>query len=80
MHVGAILLIASIVMSAIESTRSVNEDLLWLYRLFPIYSLGEALVGTSRESGLARVCACLSPPVRYACSAMIGKTCRHTPK
>lgn len=41
---GAILLIASIIMSAIQSTKHVNEQLRYVYRLVPTYSFGEIIV------------------------------------
>jgi ATP-binding cassette, subfamily A (ABC1), member 3 len=40
---GVFLVVASIVLSIIESTRDVNEKLKFIYRLFPSFCLGEAL-------------------------------------
>lgn len=40
---GAVLLIGSVVLSIIESTRDVNEDLLFVYRLLPSFAFGSLL-------------------------------------
>ena len=48
---GTVLLVTSIVLDIIEQTRDVNEQLKFMYRLFPSYCLGEGIVNLlARES------------------------------
>jgi ATP-binding cassette subfamily A (ABC1) protein 3 len=41
--IGAFLLIASIILDIISSTKSVNKGLKWIYRLFPSFCFGESI-------------------------------------
>ena len=52
---GLILMIASFVMGLIESTQDTNKVLIWLYRLFPGFCLGNGLFQVATNSLLETV-------------------------
>jgi len=51
---GLVLLIASFVMSVIESTKATNNTLKYLYRLFPGYTLGDGLLSLTVNYGIVK--------------------------
>ncbi len=51
---GLVLLIASFVMSAIESTMHINHTLKYVYRLFPGFCLGNGLLGLALNKGIKK--------------------------
>lgn len=58
---GLLLMITSFILSQIEDTKSVNESLTWIYRLFPGFCLGNALYGICSNFVASQVASQMGP-------------------